>query len=274
MVCFNGKFFPDNATLLTVQNRSYKWGDGVFETMKVFDRRLLLADLHFERLFTGLRLLQIEPAKDFTKDRLLQNIASLCEQNNCPSSARIRLAVYRNEANQTGYSIEAIPLDQNVNDWQTEGQVICLYPFARKSADAFANLKSANYLPYVLAQRFALTKGADDALVLNASNALCDSSKANIFLIKNNAVLTPALHQGCVNGIMRRVVMEAVKQNGYRLHNGEVTEADLLAADEVFLTNAIQIIRWVKRYKNKEYSCGKTAEIFAAVRATIFGPSC
>lgn len=269
-ICFNGELFLADAPLLTVQNRSFKWGDGLFETMKVFGGKLLLADLHFERLFSSLKLMQIELAEKFTQQNLVQNILALCDENNCLNCARVRLAVYRDEENQTGYSIEALPLEPEVNEWKEEGQTVCLYPYARKNMDAFSNLKSANYLPCVLAQKFAQEKGVDDALVLNAANFLCDSSKANIFLITNNTVYTPALHQGSVNGVMRRVVMEEVKKVGYRLHHEEVSEDDLLNADEVFLTNAIQIIRWVKQYKNVTYTCAKTKEIFNAVYTTIF----
>lgn len=269
-VCFNGGFYPADAPLFSVQNRSFKWGDGLFETMKVYNGKLLLSELHFERLFIGLKLLQVGVSEQFSPANLVQKILSLCAENNCLDSARIRLAVYRNDDNLTDYSIEAIPLDEKTNQWSEEGQTLCLYPYARKSMDAFANLKSANYLPYVLAQRFTAEKGVDDALVLNATNFLCDSSRANIFLIKNDAVYTPALHQGCVNGVMRRVVMEEVKKLGYRLHHDEVNEEDLLNADEVFLTNAIQIIRWVKRYKQTTYRCEKTRQIFNAVTACIF----
>ena len=273
-ICFNGIFFPDGEPLLPVQNRSYKWGDGVFETMKVFRGKLLLEDLHFERLFISLQLLGIEKKESFSPGHLVSQILDLCRRNHCLHNARIRLAVYRNDASKTEYSIEALPLDEAVNQWHQEGQVITLYPYARKSMDAFANLKSANFLPYVLAQRYAVEKSVDDAVVLNASNFLCDSSKANLFLLKGKVLYTPGLHQGCVNGVMRRVVLEEAKRAGFRLCQDELREDDLLKADEVFLTNAIQIIRWVKAYKEKHYTCTQTRLLFDAVSATIFRGLC
>lgn len=273
-VCVNGIFYATETPLLPVQNRSYKWGDGVFETAKVFRGKFLLEDLHFERLLSSLTLLQIEKPETFTKTTLVAHVLQLCQQNNCSQLARVRLAVYRKDDNTAGYTIEASSLNEDVNKWHAEGQEVAVYPFARKSMDAFANIKSANYLPYVLAQRYAVEKKVDDALVLNAQNFLCDSSKANIFLLKGKTVYTPALHQGCVNGVMRRVVMEETKKLGYRLQQDEVDEAQLLAADEVFLTNAIQIIRWVEGYKGRQYVCRETRKIFDAVSATIFHGLC
>lgn len=269
-VCFNGDFFPAGAPLLPVQNRSFKWGDGVFETMKVFRGRLLLEALHFERLWASLRLLDVEAGKEFTRENLVAKVLELCRLNGCLQLSRIRLAAYRQEDNSAGYTIEATPLDKQINNWQKEGLEMVLYPFARKSMDAFANLKSANFLPYVLAQRYAAEKGADDAFVLNAQNFLCDSSKANIFLLCGNDLFTPALHQGCVNGVMRRVVLDEGKKLGYRIFQDKVEESQLLGADEVFLTNAIQIIRGVRRYKTTTYDCSQTLKLFEAVSAVLF----
>lgn len=269
-ICFNGDFFPLHQPVFNAQNRSFKYGDGLFETMKFHNGKLLLGELHFERLFTSLLLLQIEKAALFTEENLRHQIVELCKQNNCIGSARIRLAVYRNEWNKADYVIEATPFNQSLNDWQAGGISVCLYPYARKAADAFANIKSANFLPYVLAQKYAQDNNFSDAIVLNAENHLCDSSKANIFLISEGELFTPALHQGCINGIMRRVVINEAKNLGYRVHQADVSEDSLLGADEVFLTNAIQIIRWVRSYREKEYGCELTKEIFHRVSATIF----
>ncbi|NTS42816.1 aminotransferase class IV [Flavisolibacter sp. BT320] len=271
-VCFNGDFFPANAPLLSVQNRSFKWGDGVFETAKVYRGKLLLAALHYERLAVSLRLLGITAGESLDLNQLTATVLELCRRNKCLPSARVRLAVFRQEDGSAGYSLEAIPLPETTNSWQEEGLEIVLYPFARKSMDAFANLKSANFLSYVLAQQYAVERGVDDALVLNAQSFLCDSSKANLFLIKGKNIYTPALHQGCINGVMRRIVLQECKKLGYRVFQDEVEESALLSADEVFLTNAIQVIRWVRQYKNAVYTCTETKRIFEAVSKILFTP--
>ena len=269
-ICFNGIFLPGDQPILPSSNSSFKWGDGLFETMKFHRRQLVLENLHFERLFISLQLLEIEKTFDFTQDNLRKQVAELCRQNNCSENARIRLAIYRTNGNQTGYVIEAVPLDNATNQWNIEGIVLGLYPYARKATDAFANLKSANFLPYVLAKRYAEVNRFDDAIVLNTHSLLCDTSKANIFLVSKQEIYTPALHQGCVNGTMRRTVIDVAKNLGFRIHQDEVTEEQLLHADEVFLTNAIHIIRWVRQYKERPYTNVITRQIFEAVTATIF----
>src|SRR5688572_2165455 len=161
-VCINGKILPSSAPVLTVDNPCFKWGDGLFETMKIFNGNILLEDLHFERLFPGLKVLQIE--NNLSQSTLVENIVHLCQKNNCTELARIRLAVYRDELNGAGYTIEALPLSGEIMKWNSRGLRLSLYPYARKATDAFANLKSANYLPYLMASLYAKQNGFDDAL--------------------------------------------------------------------------------------------------------------
>lgn len=234
----------------------------------------MLEAFHFDRLRVSLKLVQIREDENLAPSKLVAAILQLCRLNECGQQARVRLAVFRGDDNLAGYSIEAVPLDETVNQWQEAGLEIVLYPYARKSTDAFANLKSANFLPYVLAGRYAVERSAGDALLLNSHNRLCDSTKANLFLIKGKNIYTPALHEGCVNGVMRRIVIEQAKRLGFRVHLDEVEETQLLSADEVFLTNAIQIIRWVERYKTARYGFTQTYLLFEAVKATIFSGLC
>jgi branched-chain amino acid aminotransferase len=267
-VCFNGRFVPSDEPLFSAENRSFRYGDGVFETMKVWKGNILLEQHHYERLFLSLRMLQIGNSLETTK--LTDLVLQLCEGNNCGELARVRLAVFRTPTGEGEFVIEAVPLLQPMSWWNEDGLTIDLYPYARKNADAFSNLKTSNFLPYVLAELFAKEKGIDDAIVLNAFNRLADSSKANIFLIKRNEIFTPALHQGCVSGVLRRFLLEQLKDNGYRVHQGEVTEEELQDADEVFLTNSIYDIRWVKQYREKKYPSEQTRPIYEKLISPLY----
>jgi branched-chain amino acid aminotransferase len=267
-VCFNGHFLPSDQALFTASNRSFRYGDGVFETMKVWKGRIFLEHYHYERLFLSLRMLQIGSSPDASK--LTELIVGLCNRNDCSELARVRLAVFRNGVGEGEFVIEATPLTYAVNEWNEEGLTVDLYPYGRKNADAFSNLKTSNFLPYVLAELFAKEKGIDDAIVLNAFNRLADTSKANIFLVKGKEIFTPALHQGCVSGVMRRFLLEQLKENGYRIHQGEVSEEDLLDADEVFLTNSIYDMRWVKQYKDRVYLSEEAVSIYEKIISPMY----
>jgi branched-chain amino acid aminotransferase len=259
-VLFEGKFYEAGAPLFTAANRGFRYGDGIFETIKVFRGQVLLKDFHFERLDLGMKMLALKNLPD--TPALEQDILSLCRENDCEQLARVRVAVFRGENSQASIVAEAHRLDDEANRWNEEGFTLELYPFARKSTDGLANLKSANYLPYVLAAHYAAEKGVDDCLVLNVENAICDSSRANLFLIRGEEIFTPALHQGCVSGVMRRFVMDELKRMGLPVKGSVITLDDMEEADEVFLTNAIQGMRWVSRFREKNYSNTMTAGIY------------
>ena len=184
--------------------------------------------------------------------------------------ARVRLSAFRGNGglyepgNGLHYLIECWPLDLSVNDLNPNGFDIDIYPHARKSCDKFSNLKSASYLPYVMAARYAMENKLDDCLVLNTYDRIADSTIANIFLIKDETLITPSLTEGCVNGVMRRWMIER-----FKVEETGLAIEDILSADGLFLTNAIYGLRWVKQFREKTYSNLQAAKIHAVLRNSI-----
>lgn len=251
---------------MLVSNRGYRYGDGLFETIKVINEKILLGEYHFERLFSGLSLLKFEIPKLFTAGRITEEILGLCKKNGCAQRARVRLSVSRGNGglydDNRGlyYVIECWPLDESVNklndpDSYRDGLVIDVYPDARKNCDVFSNLKSSNFLPYSMAAIYAKENKLNDCLLLNESGNIADATTANLFIIKDGMITTPALSEGCVNGVMRRHLLERLKveDRGFEIGESIITIDNLLHADEVFLTNAIKGIRWVKRFRGNTY---------------------
>jgi len=259
--------------ILRADNRSFKYGDGVFETMKWKGDRIALGHYHFERLFTSLNLIQVD-AQLISADILLKAIAEVCHINNCVDLARVRLAVYRGENNKAEYLIEVSPLENKITQWNQQGWTIDLHPYVRKPCDVFANLKTSNYLPYIMAELFRMEKGLDECLVLNTSNKICDGSKSNIFLLVDKDIYTPALNQGCINGVMRRFIIDELKKHNYIVKQTIISVELLHQANEVFLTNAIRGIKWVKSFREKKYTCTETKNIYKIIGETISANSC
>jgi branched-chain amino acid aminotransferase len=272
-VSLNGKLLPDNEPVFLAANRSYRYGDGLFETVKVRDGKLVLGAFHFERLFGGLSLLDYNIPAHFTTSQIEVEILSLCQENGCEKSARVRLSVSRgdgglyDDAGSFHYLVECWPLTNNVDKLNEEGLIIDIFSGARKACDTFSNLKSANFLPYVMAARFAHQQKLDDAIVLNQHGRIADATIANIFIIKNDILVTPPLAEGCVDGVMRRWLKE--QGTRFRVQEEPLSIADLGMADELFLTNAMYGIRWVKHFREKTYGNSQTQEIYKAFIQTI-----
>lgn len=274
-ICFNGKIIPADEPVLLASNRGYRYGDGLFETMKVAEGKILLSDHHFERLFAGLALLQFEIPRLFLRQKTEDEILSLCKKNNCEGLARVRLSVFRgngglyDEDKGLQYLIECWPLTESVSKLNENGLVIDVFPGAEKSCDKFSNLKSANFLPYSMAALYAKEKKLNDCLVLNTTGGIADSTIANLFIIKNAIVITPGLEEGCVNGVMRQYLLKKLQAADYAVQEATLSVNDIIAADEVFLTNAIHGIRWVRQFRDMSYSNVKTVEIYNRFIKTI-----
>jgi branched-chain amino acid aminotransferase len=266
----NGELSKKETRLLKPDDHSYRYGDGLFETIKIVDGNIFLAEYHFERLFSGLELLKFKIPKLFTRTRLIDQISELCKRNDCGKLARIRLSVSRGSGglydcdNKLNYLIECWPLENKLQELNENGLIIDIYPDAMKTCDKFSNIKSANYLPYVMAAIWAKENKLNDALVLNQHQRICDATIANIFWGKDGIIYTPPLSEGCVAGVMRKKILETQIQNfAFIVKELVLTEDALLDADEIFLTNIISGIRWVKQCRGKVFSNKISSKIYS-----------
>lgn len=266
---------PDDKPVLMASNRSYRYGDGLFETMKVLDGKIRLSELHFERLLSSLSLLKYQVPALLTIKKIQQEIISLCQKNSCEDSGRVRLSIFRgnggiNDEDKTlQYLIESWPLNKSLNQLNENGLVIDIYPEVIKSTDKFSNIKSANFLPYSLAALYAKENKLNDCLILNSNGNIADSTIANLFIIKGDSINTPGLNDGCISGVMRKFLLKELSKAGINIIESSIGIEDLHAADEVFLTNAIYGIRWVKQFGNTIYGNVKIVDIYSKFIKTI-----
>lgn len=279
-IFLHDKILPAATAAPGVSNRSYRYGDGLFETIRVVNDTIQFADEHVARLLHGASILGYEWPVLYTQDYLSDCILSLCRKNKCGKKARIRLSVYSGSGglydgdNRMGMLIECWSLPAENGMLNSNGLVTGIYPEARKSCDIFSNLKSANFLPYVMAARYARHNRLNDCFVMNTREGLADSTIANLFIIKDEVIYTPALSEGCVNGIIRQYLVHELLAAGYQVVAGVVSPTDLTLAQEVFLTNSISGMRWVAACENSVYTNKMGLEIYARFFRTIFTDAC
>jgi branched-chain amino acid aminotransferase len=265
---YNNQFFRTGVPVITSQNRSFRYGDGLFETMQMHEKKILHLDFHFDRLFAGMKLLQMHLPVFFTATYFTDTVNKLLAKNFILQNARIRLTVFRGEEpiyntenNQANFIIETFSLPEKIA-LNEKGLVIDLFEDGLKSCDQFSNIKSNNYLTSLMALRFASKNNLDEAIVLNSFQRVCESSIANIFIVKNNVLFTPPLSEGCVAGVMRRWMLENLSKRSITVKETELSPQDLLSADELFLTNSIRPVRWVQQFRDKIYRNETAKEIF------------
>ncbi len=272
---YNGTYYEHGEPVVSTGNRALRYGDGLFETMRMYKESIWNVDFHFERLFSGMKTLQFDIPENFSQQFFLGSINELLLKNQHQRNARIRVMVFRGDGNildyenkSTGYIIETSPLTDNI-EWNEKGLVVDIFPDAAKSCDIFSNLKSNNYLPSVMAGLFAKKDSLDDAIILNAYGRICESAIANIFIVKDKNIFTPPLSEGCVGGTTRRWILENFSPETYKVEEKELHIEDLMEADEIFLTNAIQLVRWIKSFRGKNYENHVGKEIHDWVTKSI-----
>lgn len=272
MINYDGKLLRADTPVLTAASRAFRYGDGLFETILVKKGTIRLWSYHVDRLYNGLRFLRYAVPASLTPDRLSEQILELSRENGTLAAGRVRLALFRGEGGLSDiadpfphYVIEAAPLPANFLTINEKGLIIDVFPDGRKACDPLSNLKSNNYLLYILAAGYAQDRGLDDCLVLNSRDRLADSTIANLFYVQDGQLFTPPLSEGGVAGVMRRYLIEKLPSAGFRIEEKAVTTTDLLAAEEVFLTNALRCIRWVASFREARYSNHLTAAVYRLI---------
>lgn len=269
---FNGKILDSSKPIFLADNRGFRYADGLFETMRMEDGQIRLLELHYDRLFSSMGKLGIQLPKLYNQHFISEQIQQLAAKNNCTNSARIRLTVSNGnggifEKNQKAdLLIECWPLPKSIAELNENGLVLGIYSDARKPLDFISSLKTLNAIQYSLAARFAEENHLNDAVLLNANGSIADTTIANIFIIKNGVIATPSLDQGCVAGVMRRFLLENLPKKGFQIIEKETVVADLLGADEVFLTNAVRELKWVKEINGKYFS----NSLITKIRTVLF----
>ncbi len=248
----NGKIEEPSLDPELATGRSFRYGDGVFETILVRNGHTLFLDDHLERLEDGLEIIGIDFQPRVFLPKIRQEVARTLSHMGETPFARVRVQVYRRgggaylpERDLPGYLIEASPLDEDPWD-KTPAQRVGMFHHVPITPSPLTRIKSCNALPYILGARFAQSKGWDDALMRSSDGYVIESTICNLFIVHAATVFTPPVHGGCIPGIMRRNIIRILREKNVTVVEKHLTHMDLNVADEIFLTNAIRGVVKVK----------------------------
>ena len=259
-ILHNDEFVPATQPILTAHNRGFRYGDGLFESMRMVNGKLKFAEQHADRLKAGMKALKMEGGNLLDEYFLKQKTAELCKKNKLKDNVRFRLSVYRDgeglytpATNKSGYVLEASSLTESNYELNKKGLIVDVYDELTKSVDKLSNYKTCNSLVYVMAGLYKKQYSLDEVFILNHKGFLCESISSNVFVVYDKQIYTPALSEGCITGVMRGVVMNIAKSNNIPIVEAQINPEVLKEAEEVFITNAIGGIRWVMGYGRKRY---------------------
>ncbi|MGI8637197.1 MAG: aminotransferase class IV, partial [Segetibacter sp.] len=251
-----------------------------FETIKVIDGRILLQDFHFQRLFSSLQILKFSIPVFFTVDYLKEQIVSLVKINQHEKISKLRLVVFRGDGglydleNRTvNFIIQSWPGNISSNYYNTAGLRTDIFFDAKKTADVFSPIKSNNYLGYAMGAMWAQENQLDDCILTNAFDRIADATIANVFSVTRGIIKTPLLTEGCINGVMRKYLLDCLRKESLQHIETEMTPEELITATEIFLTNATYGIRWVKSIGENNYNNSLSSLLHKKFIEPLFAPS-
>lgn len=260
LVIYNGEFLNDEKPVLPINNRAFHYADGVFESFRVVNGKACFLPIHFKRALSGLEAMKIVLPEDLDVDRFQELVAELIEKNNISKGGRGRFTVFRAgpghyqpKGNDADYTIELYEYADNDYTLNDEGYIVDIYPEIKKPVNMLSVYKSLNAQVYIMASLWCKQNDLNDCLLLNDKGNIIETSCANIFIVSNGVLYTPHLDDGCVGGTMRMHVINSALENEIKVYECSLTPQNLLAADEIFLTNAIKGIQWVSGYRTKRY---------------------
>lgn len=258
-VIINGEFFETSQPYLK-ENRSFMYGDGLFESIRVINGKPFNIENHIIRLLSGAKALSLEVPSNFDTKYFNDQISSLIAKNNIKAGGRVRLSLYRNDGgyykpsnNSCSYLITADPKSDNLYKMNEEGLLVDIYDGIHKHKNILSNYKTSNALHSIMAGNYANNNNLGDCFITNSNRNIIEAISSNIFLVSNGVLYTPPLADGCIGGTMRMHVINIALKNNYKVYETSLLPQNLMVADEIFLTNAIRGIQWVGGYKSKRY---------------------
>ncbi|MGY8916211.1 MAG: aminotransferase class IV [Flavobacteriales bacterium] len=276
MVNFNGDILSQDTLFLNHENRGLKYGDALFETIRVVNGKIFFWEDHYLRLMASMRIMRMEIPMNFTMEYLEEQLLNTITSNSLENSpARVRLSVFRNnggyylpETNDISYILEVGELDSPFYMIDHQDYVVELFKDFYLNPDMLSTLKSNNKAINVVGSIYAKENGYQNCLLLNNQKQVVEALNGNLFLVIGNTIKTPPKKDGCLNGIIRKKLIEIVgKLETYALEEASISPFELQKADEMFITNAIVGIQPITKYRKKNFETKVAADLLGKLNA-------
>jgi branched-chain amino acid aminotransferase len=276
MINLNGELLNSDLQL-SVHNRSFQYGDGVFETLKIVNNKILFFEDHYFRLMSSMRIVRMEIPMSFTMEYLEAQVMNLVNALGFEKSARVRMTIYRNEGgfylpedNSVSYLIQAAPLEHSFYTIEKLAYEVDLYKDFSIGKQLISTLKTTNKIIHVTASIYANENDLNNCLMVNDEKNVIEAVNGNLFMLIGNELITPPISDGCINGIMRKQILKLVGTiENIALVERSVSPFELQKADEIFITNVIKGIQPVTKYRKKEYNVDFSEKLTELMNAAL-----
>lgn len=276
MVNFNGTLVEQDSNILT-NNRAFLYGDAVFETVKILNSKILFLEDHYFRLMASMRIVRMEIPMNFTMEYFEEQIMSVVSQNSLSHCSRARITVFRNDGgyylpktNSVSFLVHASGIDNAYYSFDEKEYEVDLFKDFYVTKQLLSSIKTTNRILNIAASVFADENGLDNCLLLNDSKNIVEAIQGNFFMLIGNKLMTPPVSEGCLNGIMRKQVLNLAREiEGVEVVEEILSPFDLQKADELFITNVIKGIQPVTKYRKKNFKVEMSKKLLEKLNELI-----
>lgn len=268
----NGKILLRQNSFLSSADDDFRLRYGVYETCLLRDGRIELELHHWERLLAGLKQLGFIVLPEYTQAFFREQLLLTAGANARMTLCRLRLQFFSDSSTPPFYPqylVESFDIATAVTQWLPGGIKAAVLDNFTKRIDKTSNYKISHNQHFLAARTAMAEYEADDVLLLNEAGNIIESGIGNIFWIKNEKVFTPPLSEGCVSGTMRRFFINRLLSHPVFFKEQPMSRDDLQTADEVFITNAIRKMRWIKQVENHHYGSTFSKMLYDLVYTTL-----
>lgn len=275
MVNFNGTLLKDDTYFLNNWNRGLRYGDSLFEAIRVVNGTIYFLEEHYLRLMSSMRILRMEIPMEFTMEFLEAEILKTLAEEEGSKAHRIRFTVFRNDGgfylpqtNSISYCIESKMLDNPFYTISDAPYEVELFKDFFINKDMLSNLKTNNRILNVVGSVFAKENDYDNCLLINGDKMVVEALNGNVFLVAGKRIKTPPLKDGCLNGVLRKKIVEILKKSSvYEVKEESISPFELQKADELFITNTISGIIPVYKYRKKTFENTTSKDLIGKLNA-------
>ena len=259
MINFNGKILDESDQLSN--NRGFLYGDAVFETLKIVNNKILFWEDHYFRLMSSMRIIRLDIPETYTPEFLKENIIKIHQKKSLTGNSRVRITVfryssgkYRPESNTSSFIISSEELKESNYILNNGDYKVDLFKDFYLDNQLISSIKSNNKIINVVASIYSNENGLKNCILLNKDKMVVEFINSNIFTVNQGKIYTPKLSSGCLNGVMRKNLINILRLNSFEVFEEDISTFDLTKSDEIFGTNIIQGLFSVTNYRNKYYS--------------------
>lgn len=261
----NGRYHNSTSAVLNIQNRAFVYGDIISETLHACAGRLCFFDAHIKNLVQAMQIAQMNvPQKFLSESEEFKNeISKMLVKNKIFKGANVRISVFRSfsegfepDNDNTEYSVSIQPLNQTGFEFNRQGLAVAVYDKHRKYPTPLCGFDThENCFLKMAALKFPYKDKVNDVLLLNAEGNLVESVlNGNVFIVKNKAIYTPMLEDGCAKDIMRERVLEVARNAGYGVFSDKHLSLEhLKQADEIFFSSTQNGVNWVGAFETRRF---------------------